>query len=144
MTKENISTDVILSTFKQYLEAKNLTTKTIDKHMTNAENFYEFIKDEHMEPPHDYDALMLAFLGDYYIRKYLYGSKSHVGPYLATFKKLADTLSRNNWITPEEKTDIKDLCKEKAFFMHRFDMKQQRISSTGCLIIILMPFIKKQ
>lgn len=121
MTEENISTDIILSAFKQDLEAKNLTTKTIDKHMVNLENFFDFIEDEQMEPPHDYDELILSFLGDYYIRKYLYSSKSDVASYLATFKKLADTLSKRNWITPEEKTDVKDLCKEKAFFMHRFD-----------------------
>ncbi|GEM05804.1 hypothetical protein HMI01_27920 [Halolactibacillus miurensis] len=121
MTEENISTDVILSAFKQDLEAKKLTTKTIDKHMINAENFYDFIEDEQMEPPHYYDALILSFLGDYYIRKYLFSSKSDVGPYLATFKKLADTLSKRNWISPEENIAIKDLCKEKAFFMHRFD-----------------------
>lgn len=124
MTEDNISTATILDAFKQDLEAKKLTTKTIDKHMINAENFYDFIEDEQMEPPHYYDVLILSFLGDYYIRKYLFSTKSDVGPYLATFKKLADTLSNRNWISPEEKTAIKDLCKEKAFFMHRFDTFQ--------------------
>lgn len=124
MTEEYISTATILNAFKQDLETKKLTTKTIDKHMINAENFYEFIEYEQMEPPHYYDALILSFLGDYYIRKYLFSAKSDVGPYLATFKKLADTLSKRNWISLEEKIDIKDLCKEKAFFMHRFDTFQ--------------------
>ncbi|GEM00892.1 hypothetical protein SAMN05421839_1033 [Halolactibacillus halophilus] len=124
MTEEYISTATILDAFRRDLEAKKLTTKTIDKHMINAENFYEFIEDDQMEPPHYYDVLILSFLGDYYIRKYLFSAKSDVGPYLATFKKLANTLSNHNWISSEEKTAIKDLCKEKAFFMHRFDTFQ--------------------
>lgn len=67
------------------------------------------------------DAAIIEFLGDFYIRYFLFSKKSDVPPFLTMFKKFAAFCLHQEQINKETYDTIMEVCKKKDFFYHRFD-----------------------
>lgn len=109
--KENIKRNKkYLNEFKSWLNEKDLTEKTINKHFNNAEfylndylNYYDVYS---MEKGLD---KLNSFLGDWFIRKCLYASKTSIKEMAASIKKFYQCMQENNHVSLE---NYKSLCRE--------------------------------
>lgn len=112
----------LIADFQAYLAAQNLTETTIEKHFLNISTFWETFFVQYADTIEEFsDAAILEFLGDFYIRKFLFSNKRDIQPFLTTFKKFAAFCLEHEQIDEETYKDIIDICKKKDFFTHRFD-----------------------
>ncbi len=111
LEKNSKRNDIFLTEFSDYLKKSDVTDKTIRKHISNI-NFYlnnfltyyeDFIVME--DGVNEVD----NFLGDFFIRKCLWASKTSIKEYSASLKKFYKCMLENKHI---EEQAYKDLCDE--------------------------------
>ncbi|KRE51039.1 YecA family protein [Paenibacillus sp. Soil724D2] len=112
-----------IALFGKYLaEEGKLKADTIDKHMDRMQfmttvyfNNYEI----------DYEQLqretIVDFLGRFYISNVLNSSKSDISAYLPSIKKWVQFLQQSEKISAKQCADVLDVCKNKEFFVERFE-----------------------
>lgn len=96
--------------FEKYLKEKDLVEKTIKKHINNISlylddylNYYELAKME------DGISRIDSFLGDWFIRKCMWASKTSIKETAASIKKFYQAMLEYQHITKE---DYKYVCDE--------------------------------
>ena len=100
--------------FKKLLKKAKLTTKTINNHVLNIDFFAnDFLLRYEIIELKDGIIHIDTFLGDYYIRKTMWSSKSATNLYVASFKKFYTMLYEKDIITLKELNELKDLIKEE-------------------------------
>ena len=111
LEKNSKRNDIFLSEFSDYLKKSDVTDKTIRKHISNI-NFYlnnfltyyeDFIVME--DGVNEVD----NFLGDFFLRKCLWASKTSIKEYSAILNKFYKCMLENKHI---EEQAYKDLCDE--------------------------------
>lgn len=99
-----------ISEFEKWLIDKNLSKKTIKKHISNIDfylnEFLNFYDASSMEEGIDsvYD-----FLGDFFINKCLWASATSIKENAASIKKFYECMSERGYV---DESDYKELCKE--------------------------------
>jgi len=112
--KERERNSQLLEQFASWLEAKQLTQKTIDNHLTNVD-FYinEFLLYE--EPitgaPEGITSVDMYF-GYWFIKKAIWASASSIKSNAASLKKFYSFLLEQSLISTEDWTDLKETIKE--------------------------------
>ncbi|MFD1037315.1 SEC-C metal-binding domain-containing protein [Virgibacillus byunsanensis] len=102
-------------------ENQGLKMETINHHTGRLELFAEFLYHQDVKLQEIHADYIIDFLGDYYIRKVLNSKHSDIAPYLTLFKKFAKYAYENEYINKKVFDEIKMVCKQKQFFLHRFD-----------------------
>ena len=100
-----------LKMFEKSLEEKQLTTKTIRKHVSNIDfylNDYLTYYDEiiKMEDGTQYTG---SFIGDWFIRKAIWASKSSIKEMASSLKKFYEYMSALGFV---KISDYQDMCYE--------------------------------
>lgn len=107
--KENIKRNKkFIKEFKKWLRGKNLSDKTIKKHVSNVEfylddflNYYDITKME------DGCLMIDDFLGDWFIRKCMWSSKTSIKENAASIKKFYQCMNELGYVSDD---DYKGLC----------------------------------
>lgn len=107
--KENIKRNKkFIKEFKKWLKGKNLSDKTIKKHVSNVEfylddflNYYDITKME------DGCLMIDDFLGDWFIRKCMWSSKTSIKENAASIKKFYQCMNELGYVSDD---DYKGLC----------------------------------
>lgn len=104
----------VVEGFRQYLKAKNLSEKTINKHVSNAE-FYinDFLLYEEPLQPKEGIYKLNYFLGFWFIRKALWASVTSINEYISSLKHFYTYLHKNGEVNAEELFEMKQVIKEK-------------------------------
>ena len=99
--------------FEKYLKEKDLVEKTIKNHINNIKlylndylNYYEFVKME------DGISRIDSFLGDWFIRKCMWSSKTSIKETAASIKKFYQAMLEYQHITKEDYQYVCDEIKE--------------------------------
>ncbi len=110
MRREN---SMILDVFRSYLESRNLSEKTVNKHCSNVE-FYinEFLLYEELLGPGDGVREVGSFLGDWFIRKAMWASVTSIKENITSLKHFYTFLSLLGEIEEHELAEMKKLIKE--------------------------------
>lgn len=108
-----------LKMFEKSLEEKQLTTKTIRKHISNIDfylNDYLTYYDEiiKMEDGTQYTR---SFLGDWFIRKAMWASKSSIKEMASSLKKFYEYMSALGFV---KISDYQEMCYEIKDNMDRY------------------------
>lgn len=108
-----------LKMFEKSLEEKQLTTKTIRKHVSNIDfylNDYLTYYDEiiKMEDGTQYTR---SFLGDWFIRKAMWASKSSIKEMASSLKKFYEYMSALGFV---KISDYQEMCYEIKDNMDRY------------------------
>lgn len=99
--------------FQDWLKAKNLSEKTIKKHISNISfylndymNYYEVTKME--------DGINMAynFLNDWFIRKCLFATKTSLQEFASSIKKFYKCMSELNYVSKDNYNILEDEIKE--------------------------------
>jgi tetratricopeptide (TPR) repeat protein len=112
-----------LDDFERYLTDKQqLKQETVDKHMRNIGFFAQsFLLPEGITLQDTEDEDIVEFLGNFFIRKSLFGKKSDIPGYLSSFNKWAKHALEAGYISRNTYDEIRYVCKHKAYFYHRFE-----------------------
>lgn len=108
--KEN---DRILAGFHDYLAAKNLTAKTINKHMGNIE-FYinDFLLYEEPQRPGEGIRQIDYFLGSWFIRKAMWASAAAIKENISSLKHFYTFMQETGQISLDDLVEMKEEIKE--------------------------------
>jgi len=108
--KEN---EALLSAFEIWLSSKNLTRKTIDRHISNVD-FYinEFLLYEDSIKAADGMNEIGMFLGYWFIKKAMWANKAAIKENAASLKKFYQYLHEDGKITKDSLQDMKERIKE--------------------------------
>ena len=108
--KEN---EALLSAFETWLSSKNLTGKTIDRHMSNVE-FYinDFLLYEDAIKATDGMDEIGMFLGYWFIKKAMWSNKAAIKENAVSLKKFYQYLCEDGKITKDSLQDMKERIKE--------------------------------
>ncbi len=105
-TKRN---EKFINEFNKWLKKKNLSAKTIRKHLNNIDlylnyylNYYEIIKME------DGIRLSYDYFDDWFIRKCAFASVTSLKENVASVKKFYECMCEKKYVT---ENDYKNLCK---------------------------------
>ena len=116
----------MLDEFQRYLEARNLSDKTVRKHLSNID-FYinEYLLYEEVVPPAEGIDRIGNFLGYWFIRKALWSSVASIKENITSLKHFYIFLVREGVIDQDKldemKLEIKE-CKNDWFeAMQRYD-----------------------
>ncbi len=103
-----------LEEFRQSLEASGLSTKTIARHVDNAD-FYinEFLLRYEPTPAQEGIIDISSFLGDFFIRKCLWSTPTSIKQNAASLKKFYKFLLAKELIGAEDYRDLLDIIKEE-------------------------------
>jgi len=103
----------IIEGFRQYLKAKKLLEKTINKHVFNAE-FYinDFLLYEEPLQPREGINMLDSFLGFWFIKKALWASVTSINENIASLKHFYTYLHQNGEVSSEELYEMKQVIKE--------------------------------
>ncbi|KQX51936.1 SEC-C metal-binding domain-containing protein [Paenibacillus sp. Root444D2] len=112
-----------IALFGKYLaDEGKLKADTIDKHMDRMQ-FMATVYFDNYEI--DYEELrsetIIDFLGRFYISNVLNSSKSDISAYLPSIKKWVQFLLQSEKISANQCAEILDVCKNKEFFLERFE-----------------------
>lgn len=116
----------LLDDFIVWLAEKNLTQKTINKHVSNVD-FYinEFLLYEDALEAADGINEIGYFLGYWFIKKALWASKSHIKSNATSLKKFYQFMLEKGKISQEDYDDLKETIKldmqEWLATMDRYD-----------------------
>ncbi|WP_246358797.1 SEC-C metal-binding domain-containing protein [Paenibacillus phytorum] len=112
-----------IALFGKYLaEEGKLKADTIDKHMDRM----QFMTTEYfVRYTLGYEQLqsemIVDFLGRFYISNILNSSKSDISAYLPSIKKWVQFLLQSEKISAKQCAEVLDVCKNKEFFLERFE-----------------------
>lgn len=104
----------LLDDFGQWLGAKGLAKKTIQRHVQNVD-FYlnEFLLHEDATPAHEGAGRISMFLGYWFIRKAMWASPSSIRENASSLKKFYTFMREKRKIKAEELEDMKETIKEE-------------------------------
>lgn len=89
--------------FKAWLKKQNLSTKTINKHKNNMElylnNYLPYYESETME---EGTSSVYPFLGDWFIRKCMWSSRSSIKETASSIKKFYKCMNELGYIDKEK------------------------------------------
>ena len=113
-TKKN--NNKLLIVFEEWLKGKSLKPNTIKNHVFNVEFFAnDFLLRYEIIPVEEGSFEIGSFLGDYFIRKTSWASKSSIQENIASFKKFYTFLNEIGKVSTQELNEMKELIKiEKA------------------------------
>lgn len=102
----------LLSSFETWLNAKGLSQKTIDNHISNIEFYVNdfLLYDDTIEAKDGANQIGM-FLGYWFIRKAMWASKTTIKENAASLKKFYQYLHENNKITEVSLSDLKERIK---------------------------------
>ena len=108
--KEN---EALLSAFETWLSSKNLTGKTIDRHLSNVE-FYinDFLLYEDAIKATDGMDEIGMFLGYWFIKKAMWSNKAAIKKNATSLKKFYQYLCEDGKITKDSLQDMKGRIEE--------------------------------
>jgi len=111
--KQQQTNDKLLQEFREWLQAKGLTNKTVKKHVDNID-FYinEYLTYYEVKRPEEDIYEIKAFLGDWFIRKAMWASKTAIKDYCAGFKKFYKFLEEKNMIEHSDYQTMQEIIKE--------------------------------
>ena len=112
--KENIKRNKkFIKEFKKWLRGKNLSDKTIKKHVSNVEfylddflNYYDITKME------DGCSMIDDFLGDWFIRKCMWSSKTSIKENAASIKKFYQCMNELGYVSYDSYNNLCFIIKE--------------------------------
>jgi hypothetical protein len=116
----------LLEKFRNYLERKKYSKKTVEKHLTNI-NFYinEFLLYEEIITPQEGIYHVNRFLGDWFIRKALWSSKNYIKQYITSLKHFYTFLTQlgevEDWALDELKKEIREHKDDWLATMQKYD-----------------------
>lgn len=111
--KQQQENEELLQEFKEWLQAKGLSNKTVKKHVDNID-FYinEYLTYYDVQGPEEDVYEIAAFLGDWFIRKAMWASQTAIKDYCAGFKKFYKFLEEKGQVTEEEYQELLGIIKE--------------------------------
>jgi len=109
--KENNA--IFLNGFQRWLEAKNLSAKTIDRHVSNID-FYinDFLLYEEPLEAAEGVSRVNDFLGYWFIRKAMWASPTSIRKNIASLKHFYAYMNKIGQITDADFSDMKEEIKE--------------------------------
>lgn len=115
-----------INEFKVYLKKSNLSDKTIKNHISNVELFIDdYLCYYDLVPMEDGVSAIGMFLGDWYIEKCLFASRTSMKETAASIKKFYKCMVEKNYINKEDfdfmSSVIKDEMNEWLERLDRFD-----------------------
>ncbi len=106
--------ELLLREFENHLKNKSLSDKTISNHVFNVDFFVnDYLLRYDVIPAVDGIDHIGSFLGDYFIRKATWSSKSTINENVASFKKFYGFLAEIGKISKEKEQELKQLVKEE-------------------------------
>ncbi len=113
---------IIFEHFYEYLKDKGLKGSTAGKRTDMVAFFimdYLFVYDDAMSILEVSGDTIRTFLGNWYIRKFLNPSMRNIKSYLKAISDFFTFLNKEGFISKEELREIKEVCKDKAWFEMR-------------------------
>lgn len=113
---------IIFDHFYEYLKNKGLKESTAGKRTEMAAFFimdYLFVYDDAMSILEVSGDTVRTFLGNWYIRKFINPSMAGIRSYLRAISDFFTFLRERDFIFKEQLSEIKEICKDKAWFEMR-------------------------
>lgn len=118
------STTNLLNKFELFISVeKKLSQETINKHLNNLDFFLNVYLNryERISPTAVSESEITDFLGNFYIRKVIDGTKSGLLSFIPSIKKFYRFLLEIGEIDEEQYTDIYDACRNPNRYRRRFE-----------------------
>ncbi len=118
------STSNLLKKFERFItKEKKLSQETINKHLNNLDFFLNVYLNryERISPTAVSEIEITDFLGNFYIRKVIDGTKSGLLSFIPSIKKFYRFLLEIGEIDEDQYTDIYDTCRNPNRYRKRFD-----------------------
>jgi site-specific recombinase XerD len=108
------SNEKLLDDFESWLCKRNLTAKTIEKHIENID-FYinEYLLYEDATEPQEGAGSVGMFLGYWFIKKAMWASAASIKSNAASLKKFYTFLHERELVSGEDLDDLKETIKEE-------------------------------
>ncbi|MBI4744393.1 MAG: hypothetical protein HY776_06205 [Actinobacteria bacterium] len=116
------SSKIIFDHFYEYLKNKGLKENVAGKRTDMAAYFimnYVFVYEDLMNILEVSDDTIRKFLGNWYIRKIMNPNTSTIKSFLRSISEFFTFLKNEGFITNEDLSEIKDVCKDTAWFETR-------------------------
>jgi len=113
---------IIFDRFYEYLKNKGLKESTAGKRTEMAAYFimdYLFVYDDAMNVLEVSGDTIRAFLGNWYIRKFMNPKISEIKSFLKAVSNFFTFLQKNDFIPKEQLKEIRAVCKDTAWFEMR-------------------------
>ncbi len=113
---------IVFDQFYEYLKNKGLNGSTAGRRTDNAAFFvmnYLFVYDDTKNVLKVSEDSIRKFLGNWYIRKFWNPSLQGIKSYLKAISDFYTFLKDKGLISKEQLSEIKDVCKDKAWFEMR-------------------------
>ena len=113
---------IIFDHFYEYLKNKGLKENTAGKRTNMAAFFimdYLFVYDDAMNILNVSGDTIRTFLGNWYIRKFMNPSMPSIKSYLKSISYFFTFLNEKGFISKGELSEIKEVCRDKAWFEMR-------------------------
>ncbi len=113
---------IVFDRFYEYLKNKGLKESTAGKRTEMAAFFimnYVFVYDDAMNILEVSGETIRKFLGNWYIRKFMNPSMANIKSYLESISNFFAFLNEKGFISKGELSEIKEVCKDKAWFEMR-------------------------
>jgi site-specific recombinase XerD len=112
--KRKEENQIFLTGFEGYLKDKNLSQKTIDKHLGNIDFFInEFLLYEGPKEASDGVSEVSYFLGFWFIRKAMWASVTSIKENIAGLKHFYSYMHTIGQVTSDELAELKETIKEE-------------------------------
>ena len=93
----------LINEFKKWLKNQNLTTKTINKHLSNIELFLnDYLPYYEGETMEEGVASVYSFLGDWFIRKCMWSSRTSIKETASSIKKFYKCMNELGYIDKDK------------------------------------------
>lgn len=111
--KIQAANQILLNAFQEDMEARKLTQKTVNKHISNVD-FYinDFLLYEEPQQPEEGVNQLNYFFGYWFIRKAMWASATSIKETITSLKKFYGFLGEKERIKPEEYIDMLQEIKE--------------------------------
>ncbi|MDH7513954.1 MAG: hypothetical protein QHH14_13490 [Clostridiales bacterium] len=113
---------IVFDQFYEYLKNKGLNENTAGRRTDRAAFFimnYLFVYDDARNILEVSEDTVRKFLGNWYIRKFWNPSIRGINSYLKAISDFYTFLKDRGFISKEQLSEIKDVCKDKAWFEMR-------------------------
>jgi len=113
---------IIFDHFYEYLKNKGLKESTASRRTEMVAFFvmdYLFVYDDAMSVLEVSGDTIRTFLGNWYIRKFMNPSMPNIKSYLKSISDFFTFLNEKGFISKEELSEIKEVCRDKAWFEMR-------------------------
>ena len=115
---------IIFDHFYEYLKNKGLKESTAGKRAELAAYFvmdYLFVYDDALSILEVSGDTIRTFLGNWYIRKFMNPRKSEIKNFLRAISDFFTFIRNEGFITDEDLKEIKEVCKDTAWFEMRLE-----------------------